>query len=112
FAQEIGLESDYLDLQSAGDTANKYKFIVNATSVGLKGIGCPISTKNITKNSIVYDIVYTPVETPLIEQSKIQGATIIYGWEMLLAQAMKSFEIWTGKPAPYEAMKLTLLGRF
>lgn len=112
FAQEIGLESDYLDLQSAGDTANRYKFIVNATSVGLKGIGCPISTKNITKNSIVYDIVYTPVETPLIEQSKIQGATIIYGWEMLLAQAMKSFEIWTGKPAPYEAMKLTLLGRF
>ncbi|MGI0069457.1 MAG: hypothetical protein ACREAN_04285 [Nitrosopumilaceae archaeon] len=31
---------------------------------------------------------------------------------MLLAQAMKSFEIWTGKPAPYQAMKLTLLGRF
>jgi shikimate dehydrogenase len=112
FAQDIGLESDYLDLQSAGETINKYKFIVNATSVGLKGIGCPISTRNIGKESIVYDIVYIPVETPLIDQSKNQGATIIYGWEMLLAQAMKSFEIWTGKPAPYQAMKLTLLGRF
>ncbi|MGB9125589.1 MAG: shikimate dehydrogenase [Nitrosotalea sp.] len=112
FAQNLGVESDYLDLQSAGEAANKYKFVVNATSVGLKGIGCPISTKNISQDSIVYDIVYVPVETPLIEQSKNQGATIIYGWEMLLAQAMKSFEIWTNRPAPYEAMKLTLLGRF
>jgi len=112
FAQNLGLESDYLDLQSAGQIANKYKFVINATSVGLKGIGCPISTKNINKDSIVYDIVYVPVETPLIEQSKNQGATIIYGWEMLLAQAMKSFEIWTNRQAPYEAMKLTLLGRF
>lgn len=112
FTQGLGLESDYLDLKSAGEVAGNYRFIVNATSVGLKGIGCPIHTKNIGKDSIVYDIVYVPVETPLIEQSKNQGATIIYGWEMLLAQAMKSFEIWTGNPAPYEAMKLTLLGRF
>ncbi len=112
FAKQLGLESDYLDLTRAGDMVKNFRFIVNATSVGLKGIGCPISTKNITKDSIVYDIVYMPVETPLIKQSKEQRATIIYGWEMLLAQAMKSFEIWTGKPAPYEAMKLTLLGRF
>lgn len=112
FAQNLGLESNYVDLQLAGEITNKYKFVVNATSVGLKGIGCPISTKNINKDSIVYDIVYVPVETPLIEESKNQGATIIYGWEMLLAQAMKSYEIWTHKEAPYQAMKLTLLGRF
>jgi len=112
FAQNLGLESDYSDLQTAGEIANKYKFVVNATSVGLKGVDCPISTKNINRDSIVYDIVYFPVETPLIEKSKNQGATIIYGWEMLLAQAMKSFEIWTERPAPYEAMKLVLLGRF
>jgi shikimate dehydrogenase len=112
FAKQLGLESDYSDLTQAGEMAGNYKFVVNATSVGLKGIDCPISTKKIDRSSIVYDIVYMPVETPLIQQSKNQGATIIYGWEMLLAQAMKSFEIWIGKPAPYEAMKLTLLGRF
>lgn len=112
FAKSLGMESDYADLETAGDMAGRYKFVVNATSVGLKGAGCPIDTRNIGKDSIVYDIVYVPVETPLIEQSKNQGATIIYGWEMLLAQAMKSFEIWTGRAAPYEAMKLTLLGRF
>lgn len=112
FARQVGLESDYIDLVQAGDMAGNYKFIVNATSVGLRGVGCPISTGKINKNTVVYDIVYMPVETPLIQQSKNQGAIIIYGWEMLLAQAMKSFEIWIGKPAPYEAMKLTLLGRF
>jgi len=112
FAHKLGLESDYSDLENAGEIAGNYKFIVNATSVGLKGVGCPISTRNIKKDAIVYDIVYMPVETPLIEQSKNQGATIIYGWEMLLAQAMKSFEIFLKIPAPYEAMKLTLLGRF
>jgi shikimate dehydrogenase len=112
FANNLGVESDYSDLSNAGDIAGKYKFIVNATSMGLKGNACPISTRSITKNSIVYDIVYMPVETELIEQSKKQGATIIYGWEMLLGQAMRSFEIWTGREAPYQAMKLTLLGRF
>jgi len=112
FANNLGLESDYSDLSNAGNIASKYKFIVNATSMGLKGSACPISTRSIAKDSIVYDIVYMPVETELIEQSKKQGATIIYGWEMLLGQAMRSFEIWTRQPAPYEAMKLTLLGRF
>ena len=112
FAKQVGLESDYIDLAQAEDMAGNYKFIVNATSVGLRGAGCPIPTGKINKNTVVYDIVYMPVETPLIQQSKNQGATIINGWEMLLAQAMKSFEIWIGKPAPYEAMKLTLLGRF
>ena len=112
FANSLGVQSDYSDLSSAGEIAGKYKFIVNATSMGLKGNMCPISTRTITKDSIVYDIVYMPVETELIEQSKKQGATIIYGWEMLLGQAMRSFEIWTGRQAPYQAMKLTLLGRF
>jgi shikimate dehydrogenase len=112
FANSLGVQSDYSDLSNAGDIAGKYKFIVNATSIGLKGNACPIATRAITKESIVYDIVYMPVETELIEQSKKQGATIIYGWEMLLGQAMRSFEIWIGREAPYQAMKLTLLGRF
>ena len=112
FANKFGLESGYTDLTNAGNIACSYKFIVNATSVGMKNNSSPISTRSINKDCIVYDIVYMPVDTELLEQSKKQGATIIYGWEMLLAQAMRSFEIWTKRKAPYEAMKLTLLGRF
>lgn len=112
FAKQLGLESDNIDLTDAGNNAGKYKFIINATSVGLKNSTSPISTRNINKDSVVYDIVYMPVDTEFLEQSKKLGATTIYGWEMLIAQAMRSFEIWTKKKAPYEAMKLTLLGRF
>lgn len=112
FTKKLGLESDHVDLTDAGNMAGRYKFIVNATSVGMKTNESPISTKNINKDSIVYDIVYRPPETELIVQSQKQGATIIYGWEMLLGQAVRSFEIWIKRKAPYEAMKLTLLGRF
>jgi shikimate dehydrogenase len=112
FANTLGLGSEYTDLTNAGEIAGNFNFIVNATSVGMKNNISPISTRKINKNCTVYDIVYMPVDTELLEQSKKQGATIIYGWEMLLAQAMRSFEIWTKRKAPYEAMKLTLLGRF
>lgn len=112
FANKLGLESEYTDLISAGNVAGNYNFIVNATSVGMRENTCPISTRTINNNCVVYDIVYIPVDTELIVQSKQRGATIIYGWEMLLGQAALSFEIWTGRKAPYEAMKLTLLGRF
>lgn len=112
FAKQLGLGSEFSDLADAGEIAGKFRFVINATPVGLKGMGIPVSTRNLNKNSIVYDIVYMPVETPFIKQSKEKGANIIYGWEMLLAQAMNSFKIWTGMTAPYEAMKLTLLGRF
>ena len=44
--------------------------------------------------------------------AKKSNSTIIYGYEMLLGQAVKSFEIWTGKKAPYDAMKKAILGGF
>ena len=43
-------------------------------------------------------------------KAKKNGATIIYGYEMLLAQAERAFEIWHEVKAPYDAMKKALLG--
>jgi len=112
FANSLKLDAVNTDFGSAGDTASQFSFIINATSIGLKGEPCPISTQNINKDSVVYDIVYMPMKTQLLTQAKSRGATIIYGYEMLLAQAMRSFEIWFGKKAPFDAMKKTLLGGF
>jgi shikimate dehydrogenase len=67
---------------------------------------------HISKDSIVYDIVYRPMVTNLIEQAKNAKATVIYGYEMLLAQGARAFEIWTGINAPLEAMKKALFGHF
>jgi len=112
FASKLGLDSKNVDLTSAGDSASQFDIIVNASSVGLKNENSPISTKNINKDSVVYDIVYRPMKTQLLDQSKTLGATVIYGYEMLLGQAMRSYEIWMKRKAPFEVMKKALLGGF
>jgi shikimate dehydrogenase len=112
FASSLGLESDAMTLDSAADAVPTHKFIVNATSAGLKGESSPISTGAISSDHIVYDIVYMPMNTDFIAQSKKNSATVIYGYEMLLGQACLAFEIWHKIPAPYDAMKKVLLGGF
>ena len=112
FAKKIGGNVNAISLQEANNLVSEYKFIINSTSLGMKNEPSPISTESIRKNSIVYDIIYKPVNTDLIKKSKENGATIIYGYEMLLSQAACAFEIWHKMPAPYDAMKRILLGGF
>ena len=45
-------------------------------------------------------------------KAKEKKSRIIFGYEMLLGQAIRSFEIWLDKKAPYEAMKRSILGGF
>ena len=110
FAKKIGGNVDTVSIQEANELITDYKFIINSTSVGMRNEPSPISTENISKDSIVYDIVYQPINTELIKKSKENGATIIYGYEMLLSQAACSFEIWHKTEAPYDVMKKALLG--
>ena len=112
FAKKIGIDSNAISLDKVGESASDYNIIVNATSIGLNNEPSPISTNSINEKSIVYDIVYKPVNTDLIKQSKKNGATVIYGYEMLLGQAALAFKIWHGVEAPYEAMKKSILGGF
>jgi shikimate dehydrogenase len=111
-ASSLGVESDFISLEEAGEIAGNYKFIVNATSIGLKNEPSPIDTLTINADNVVYDIVYMPMNTDIIVQSKKKSATIIYGYEMLLGQAALAFEIWHNIKAPYEVMKKVLLGGF
>ena len=47
---------------------------------------------------IVYDVVYNPAETRLLREARAAGCTTIGGLEMLIAQAERQFEWWTGAP--------------
>ena len=53
-----------------------------------------------------------PINTDFIKKAKEKNASIIFGYEMLLGQAVRSFEIWHDMEAPYDAMKKALLGGF
>lgn len=111
-AKELGIKCETISLEKAQDAAASAGIIVNATSIGLQNEPSPIDAEHIKKGSIVYDIVYRPIVTDLLEQAKFAEAQVVYGYEMLLEQGAKAFEIWTGLPAPREAMKKNLLGIF
>jgi shikimate 5-dehydrogenase len=49
---------------------------------------------------LVYDLLYVPAETRLMADARAAGCTVIGGLEMLVAQAEKQFEIWSGQAPP------------
>ena len=113
FSKTIGLNSNAVKIEDVKYAAKNYDIIVNATPVGLKNESSVISLDGISEKTIVYDIVYMPMNTDFIKKAKAEKATIVYGYEMLLGQAAKAFEIWhDGIEAPYNAMKKALLGGF
>jgi len=112
FSRKIGLNADGIEMEEVKDTAKDYDIIVNATSIGLKNEPSVISLEGINEKTIVYDIVYMPINTDFIKKAKEKNAVIIFGYEMLLGQAIRAFEIWHGIEAPYNAMKKALLGGF
>jgi shikimate dehydrogenase len=108
----LGLKCELLPLDRAQDVSAVSDLIVNATRLGMNNEPSIIDYKHISKGSIVYDIVYRPLVTDLIENAKYAQASIVYGYEMLIDQGAKAFEIWTELPAPRDAMKKNLLGIF
>ena len=100
------------DVGKLSEISMKSDLIINTTSIGLKGEKSPLKTDFIHKDTFVFDIVYKPINTDLIENAKRAGAKIIFGYEMLLSQGYRAFEIWTGMKAPREIMKQALFGKF
>jgi len=93
-----------------GRVLSQTDLIVNATGVGLKKTDPPlIPKKSFPKRRIlVYDLIYRPRRTALLNLADRLGHRILNGETMLLHQGAKAFEIWTGKPAPIRAMKKAL----
>ena len=87
--------------------------LINATSIGMKPNvnETPVNPKWIRTNLAVMDIVYNPLETKLAKIAKEAGAKVVSGVEMLIYQGAASFEIWTGKSAPIQVMRKTVLDR-
>lgn len=110
--KKMGLESTIISNDDIQNTASKCNLIINATPLGMNNEKSLIKSSSIRKEAIVYDIVYKPIITNLVENAKIAGAEIIYGYEMLLEQATASFKIWLQMDPPVESMKKVLFGLF
>ena len=108
----LGLDCQVTEMENTKHIAIKSHLIVNTIPVGMEFEQSIIDHEYISKNSIVYDIVYKPIITNLLENAKYAGAEVIYGYEMLLEQGARAFEIWTHRQAPREVMKKSLVGAF
>jgi len=87
------------------DVFRDSKLIVNATSVGMfPDVDDSITTlaDSFTKEQIVFDMVYNPLQTNLLKLASSQGAVALDGLKMLVYQAAKAFELWTGEAMPVE----------
>ncbi|WP_136162865.1 shikimate dehydrogenase [Sphingomonas flavalba] len=75
--------------------------VVNATSLGMTGQSpLPLSLDRLGPDAIVYDIVYSPLETPLLAAARRRGLRVIDGLEMLVGQAAMGFRLFYGQPPP------------
>jgi shikimate dehydrogenase len=75
--------------------------LVNATSLGMTGQPrLDINLAGLDSEAVVSDLVYTPLETPLIRAARDRGNPVVPGLGMLLHQAVRGFELWFGvRPA-------------
>ena len=89
-------------------TVRNADLIVNATSIGMRHGpdegAAPFDVQLIKPGSLVYDMVYTPAETPLLAAAKRAGAQALGGLWMLVLQGAAAFELWTRKSPPVGVM--------
>jgi shikimate dehydrogenase len=90
---------------------SRSKLIVNTATIGMTpDIDDSATTieKSFNKDQIVFDVVYTPVKTKLLQIAAKQGARTENGLTMFVEQGARSFELWTGETMPIEKIYKTL----
>ena len=109
-AREIQRRFPSVDVQTEYP-AHPVDLLLNATSLGLKsGDAIPLDQSwfPITKARAVYDMIYRPAETPLLQLAGNAGCKTANGLGMLLYQGAKALELWTEQTAPIAVMREAL----
>jgi 3-dehydroquinate dehydratase/shikimate dehydrogenase len=81
--------------------------IVNSTSIGMyPDLGStPMPADSLRQGCVVFDAVYNPRRTRLIEEAAAAGCRVVEGIEMFVEQAVAQFQFWTGREAPVDVMR-------
>ena len=97
-----------LDDPAFRKSASSVSLIVNSTSLGMKHtLGShidPLEGFSIENSTLINDMVYNPLDTPMLINAKNRGVRTLSGLPMLVLQGAASFELWTGKQAPVDVM--------
>ncbi len=102
------LDADAISFSDSQKLLPYCDWVVQSTSLGLKGEGSPISLKTAKASTWVIDLIYHR-ETAFLKEAKRVRLQSLGGIGMLLHQGALSFECWTGQKAPLDAMRKALL---
>jgi len=103
----IKVNKEYIE-----EIVNNVDILINATFVGLKKGEVPLDVKFINNNlRLVYDLIYNPPKTRLLQIAEDKDINIMNGLEMLIHQGIASFQIWTSNKPPVAIMRDAILSQ-
>lgn len=108
--EKLGIKGSFVSRKPEGDmlsydeldeaVLSTHFLIINCTPLGTFPRTTeypPIPVENITDRHLIFDLIYNPSITRLMELTENRGATVLNGYQMLVLQAEKAWEIWTSK---------------
>lgn len=115
--RHFGARIEVVDWENRNRAVTGASVIVNTTTLGMKGEGDPgIDFSLASRDAVISDIVYVPLETAFLSSARRQGLKTVDGLGMLLHQAVPGFEKWFGvrpqvTPELFELVKADIEGR-
>ncbi|MFY9620507.1 MAG: shikimate dehydrogenase [Pyrinomonadaceae bacterium] len=108
--QAKAITSDFgIEYRSLADANfNGFDVVINATPLGTRGeleTETPVTAEQLRGVRLAYDLVYNPLETQFLREARQAGCETVGGLEMLIAQAVEQFRLWTAKEPDVEAMR-------
>lgn len=108
---DASIQSELLNENTLASAMEIADLIIHCTPVGMhpKENASLIPAELFRAEQVVFDIVYTPLETKLLAEARSRGLKVIYGVEMFINQAVLQFERFTGVDAPVEVMRRVVM---
>ncbi|BAB05043.1 shikimate dehydrogenase [Halalkalibacterium halodurans] len=100
-----------LSLKEAEQQLERFSVIINTTSVGMspRVDDMPLSLERLSRETVVSDLIYNPLETKFLREAKQKGAKTVDGLGMFVNQGALAFELWTGLRPDREKMRRCVL---
>jgi len=110
-ADEFGERITVVDWDARADALDDLALLVNTTTLGMQSHDpLDLDLAGLAKDAVVNDIVYTPLQTPLLRDATARGNPVVDGLGMLLYQAQPGFEQWFGvRPEVDDALRQFVL---
>lgn len=107
---------DICDWQDKATQLFQAGLVVNTTPIGMapqidQSPLTPMELQQLPAGAIVYDLIYTPCPTRLLQEAVTYGAIAIDGLEMLIQQGAAALELWLQQPVPVDIMRYALQQR-